>query len=288
MDGHDPEYVAARKVLLDVLDALAEHRDALVVVGAQAVYLRTEPLEGYQPFTTDADLGVDPSLLASRPGLEHALRRAGFTLKNEDTGHPEPGVWEARVRMDDRLDDLVIAVDLIVPEGVAPSGGRRGARLGGEHGKRAARRATGLEGALVDHSQMVIGALKDSDPRQTDVNVAGVAALLVSKVHKIDDRSGRPDRLTDKDGGDVLRLFLSSTPAEMVERFVVLLGDTRSAETTRLAIDRLGALFWTPRGVGTEMAVHALSGVMEAATVTQICTTFTTEMLDRLRSGGVM
>lgn len=46
MNDLDPEYVAARGVLLDALEALAEHRNAILLVGAQAVYLRTEPLPG--------------------------------------------------------------------------------------------------------------------------------------------------------------------------------------------------------------------------------------------------
>jgi len=33
----DPEYVAARRTLLDALEALGDHRDSIVVVGAQAV-----------------------------------------------------------------------------------------------------------------------------------------------------------------------------------------------------------------------------------------------------------
>jgi hypothetical protein len=58
--------VEARRVLLNVLDALRPHLDAaVVVVGAQAVYLRTAGrLAGYQPFTTDADVVHDPGLLA--------------------------------------------------------------------------------------------------------------------------------------------------------------------------------------------------------------------------------
>ncbi len=36
----DPLYVVARRVLLDALDALGPHREACVLVGAQAVYLR--------------------------------------------------------------------------------------------------------------------------------------------------------------------------------------------------------------------------------------------------------
>lgn len=40
-DSLDPRYVAARRVLLDALTALAVHLRAIIVVGAQAIYLRT-------------------------------------------------------------------------------------------------------------------------------------------------------------------------------------------------------------------------------------------------------
>ncbi len=33
-------YVLARRVLLDALEALGDHREAIVLVGAQAVYLQ--------------------------------------------------------------------------------------------------------------------------------------------------------------------------------------------------------------------------------------------------------
>lgn len=282
MTDLDPEYVAARGVLLDALEALAEHRDAIVLVGAQAVYLRTEPLPGYQPYTTDADLTIDPSLLRVRPGLEDAMRGAGFRLKNEGTGHPEPGIWEARVSIAQRHEDLVVPVDLIVPEAVAPPGGRRGARLGGEHGRWATRRATGLEGALVDHSLIEIAALDEADSRCIAVNVAGYAALLVAKVHKIGDRAERPDRLVDKDAGDVLRLFMSTTPQRMAQRFVDLLDDERAADATQVAIDRVDPLFGTPGSLGTQMAVRALGGVLEPTTVEATCTTFIAQLLATL------
>ncbi len=56
-EGSRIEYVEARRVLLDALTALTPHLDALVLVGAQAVYLRTQGrIESYQPFTTDADV----------------------------------------------------------------------------------------------------------------------------------------------------------------------------------------------------------------------------------------
>jgi len=282
----DPEYVAARRVLLDVLDALSDHLDALVLVGAQAVYLRTVPLPGYPPHTTDADLTIDPHLLAARPGLEAAMRRAGLRLKNEDTGHPEPGIWEAHITVPGRIDDLVVPVDLIVPTAVAPPGGRRGVRLGGEHGKRAARKTTGLEGALVDHSPIEIRALDDADPRRIVVDVAGPAALLVAKVHKIDDRREQPDRLTDKDAGDVLRIFMSTTPEGIGQDVCLLLDDPRCAEVTRIAVTLLDSLFGTPRSLGTRMAVRALTGILDAATIQTTCITFVARLLTALEEKG--
>lgn len=287
MAALDPEYVAARGVLLDALDALSDHRDALVLVGAQAVYLRTEPMEAYQDFTTDGDLALDPGLLSDRPGLEDAMRRAGFRLKDEDAGHPEPGIWEARVSLAERADNLVIPIDLIVPEAVAPPGGRRGARLGGEHGRRAARRAVGLEGALLDHSVIEIPSLNEADTRRVRVKVAGITALIVAKLHKIGDRAEQPERLTDKDGGDVFRLMLASTPEQAAERFGVLINDPRSADATHRAIVLLDDLFGGPRSVGTQMAVRAMTGVMAPETVIEVCTSSTGNTLDRLGEVGL-
>ena len=255
----DPEYVAARRVLLDALEALADHRRAIVLVGAQAVYVRTETLADYQPYTTDADLAVDPTLLEPLPGLEDVMRSAGFRLKNEQFGHPEPGIWEARVVV--AGDEMVVPVDLIVPEAVAPPGGRRGARLGKVHGQRAVRRAAGLEGALVERSPVEVAALDDTDHRRVVVNVAGAGALLVAKLHKIADRAERPDRLVDKDAGDVLRLFSATTPDSMALSLGRLLADPRSAGATRVAVGRLDGLFGTPRSVAVPMAVRTLDGV---------------------------
>ena len=51
---NDPRYVAARRGLLDALEALADHRDSIIVVGAQAVYLRVAgSLPDISAYTTD-------------------------------------------------------------------------------------------------------------------------------------------------------------------------------------------------------------------------------------------
>jgi len=201
---------AARRVLLDALLALAPHADALVIAGAQAVYLHSGDGDlAVAPFTTDADLAVDPEQLAADPLIEAAMTAAGSQLALYG-GHVESGIWTTEV--DVAGEQLLVPVNLIVPEAAATGGGRRGARLG-VHGRRAALRATGLEAALVDHAPMTIVALKPEDGRTLSANVAGPAALLVAKAHKIHDRlqRGRPDRVLDKDAGDVLRLMQTTT-----------------------------------------------------------------------------
>lgn len=75
-----PESVAARTVLLDALEALGPQCEAIVVVGAQAVYLRTGDggITGYAPYTTDADLVLAPSRIADEPHIEELMLEADF------------------------------------------------------------------------------------------------------------------------------------------------------------------------------------------------------------------
>jgi hypothetical protein len=103
--------IAARSALLDALEALTDQRAALVLIGAQAIYLHT----GAAPValaeaTKDTDLAVDPRALHDYPLLEEAMQRAGFYLNRTD---PQPGSW------------LSARVDLMVPELLAGLGERR-------------------------------------------------------------------------------------------------------------------------------------------------------------------
>jgi hypothetical protein len=60
----DPLYVAARRVLLDALEAIEPHLGALVLVGAQAAYLHAGEADlAVAPYTTDGDLALDPTRL---------------------------------------------------------------------------------------------------------------------------------------------------------------------------------------------------------------------------------
>jgi hypothetical protein len=216
----DQIYVEARRVLLDALVALAPHRSAFVVAGAQAVYLRAGASDlALAPYTTDGDLALDPTALTPEPAIEAAMRGAGFELSTE------PGIWVAHAVI--AKTPITIPIDLIVPEGFAPPGGRRGARLG-PHANRAARRALGLEAALIDKDPMPITALDPPDQRAITVNVAGVAALLVAKAHKLHDRvqRGRADRLDDKDAADVFRMMQVSSPETVGATLTQLAGHT--------------------------------------------------------------
>lgn len=69
----DEIYVLARGVLLDALQALGSHADAIVVVGAQALYLRVGESDlAVAPYTEDGDLALDPAHLAEIPPVEAA------------------------------------------------------------------------------------------------------------------------------------------------------------------------------------------------------------------------
>jgi len=270
----DPYYVAARRVLLDALEDLAEHRDAIVVVGAQAVYLRCGATNvGVAEYTTDGDLAVDSDRLTDIPLLEDVMGvRFGHVVG--PAGAEQPGVWTRSVEVDGELID--IPVDLIVPEGIAPPGGSRGARLG-LHGKRAARKAAGLEAAILDNDVLTIKALETEDARAIDSRVAGPTALLIAKAHKIQDRleqSARPDRLIDKDASDVYRLMLT-TPAERINDVAAMLRDDgRVAGPAQRGLELLRVQFGARRAPGVEMAVRALRLGVPEDRVRTVCVNF--------------
>lgn len=279
----DPLYVAARRVLLEALIALAPHRSSVIVAGAQAVYLRVQDADlsvTVAPYTTDGDLAINPIGLSDHPQLEAAMRTAGFDLQLREGGHVEPGIWIMTTEVDG--ENVKVPIDLIVPDAVAPPGGRRAARLGGAHGNLAARRAVGLEAALVDHDEMEIVALEPGDNRVVRALVAGPTALLVAKLHKIHDRveSGRRDRLNDKDAADVIRLMRGVSAGTVGGRLGQLLGDDRAAEVTAASLHYLDDLFGRAGRVGIRMASEALRLALAPEEVEALAVAFTRAVMD--------
>lgn len=177
----NPDLIEARRALLDALEALGAHREAVVLVGAQAIYLHVGDADlAVEPYTQDGDVALDPSKLEEQPSLEHVLTAAGFTRDES-----QPGRW---------LGKRGAVVDLMVPEALGGAG-RRGARLPEPHGKSAARKARGLEAALVDNQLMDVSSLDEQDERTFRIRVAGTGALLVAKLHKIHERKDDDHRV---------------------------------------------------------------------------------------------
>jgi len=258
----DREYVQARRVLLDALEALGNHRKAVVLVGAQAIYHRVGAGNLLvAPFTSDGDLALDPNVLDDEPLLAEAFLSAGFTLA------VKPGTWA-------RSD---VQIDLMVPETIGGPG-RRSARLE-PHGNEVARKTKGLEAAIVDNSVFTLTALDPTDARAIDVAVAGLGALLVAKLHKLAERETTPARWSPKDGLDVLRILQASDLRQLGLTLAGLERDSLAGVVTEEARAHLRRLFGTPSAYGAAMAIRASVGVEEPATIAGACVALAMELL---------
>lgn len=202
------------------------------------------------------------------------MRRAGFELGMQ------PGIWLSREG---------IEVDLLVPDALGGPG-RRGARLPEPHGRNVARKVRGLEATLVDHAPHAIGSLdpEPSDTRRFEVEVAGPAALLVAKLHKLSDRSGNADRAADKDALDALRLLRAVPTLELARCLAILLTDELAAGVTEEALELLRHFFGDESAQGTQMTVRATGGLENDATIAGSCAVLSNDLWEavgRLRDG---
>lgn len=246
-----PEYVLARRVLLDALAGLAGQREAIVLVGAQAIYLNVGDADlAVAPMTTDGDLAIDPRQLLDIPVIGEAMSAAGFIPTDQ------PGSWRG-------FGGVVI--DLMVPGALALSSGRRSVELG-VHGRVATRRTPGLEATIVDHHTCTIASLDEVDARAFEVRVAGPAALLVAKLHKLGERLGTK-RQEDKDALDVLRLLRGTETGWMAGRLLQLRGDAIAGASTDIAIGHLESVFVRRGAVGPGMAARAAAPVEPEAVI---------------------
>jgi hypothetical protein len=263
---HDPEYVAARRVLLDALGALGKQRKAVVLVGAQAIYLHVGPGDmAVAPFTTDGDLALNPLALDDEPFLAQALHTAGFQLA------VKPGTWIYSN----------VQIDFLVPSSLGGPG-RRSARLG-PHGTEVARKAKGLEAAIIDHQTICLPSLSNDDDRTFDIEVAGVAALIVAKLHKISEREKMPDRWAPKDGLDVLRILRSADLTQVASKLTFLEKDPICGAVTTGACLHLRHLFGSRRSHGSALAVQASAGLEDSATIAGSCEALAQSLLTAWR-----
>jgi hypothetical protein len=123
---------------------------------------------------------------------------------------------------------------------------------------------------------MTVTALEPSDTRQFDVEVAGVAALLVAKAHKIHDRlqSNRPGRAEDKDAADVHRIMQTTSPTDVAARLATLRQHETAGPVTEAAISYLVELFGRRNREGAQMAARALQVAIPEAQVATLAVNY--------------
>lgn len=266
MSGVNEAYIQARKILLDACEALEDHRHAIILVGAQAIYLHTGDGDlAVAPYTADADLAIDPSLLDTLPPLEMKMASAGFLRTDQ------PGIWKSH---------STVTIDLLVPESLGGIG-RRGARLEG-HADNSARKVRGLESVLVDREKMQVTSLEETDPRSFEINVAGSGALLIAKLYKIGERKDNPARQKPKDALDVYRLLQAIPITEFVHAFSRLYNDSRSQESAKAAQSLLTELFSAETAPGTLMVAQAIGILDDRDIVIASCTALAQELIEAI------
>ena len=248
--------VLARRVLLDAIQALEGQRDALILIGAQAIYIHTEAAPIALPEATkDSDIAIDRRQLVDDPLLEEAMTRAGFR------SGANPGSW---------LSSFDVPVDLMMPETMSDPGGTRGARKP-PHSPRATRRAAGLEAAIVDNDWREISSLDVTDGRKFMMRVAGPAALLIAKMHKLGERhNANIARLVDKDAHDVYRLLTVVPTESLAATLASLREDDLAREAAETGLRYLSDLFAAgPDALGCVMAGRAEELIGDPAFVSQ-------------------
>ncbi len=233
------EIVTSRRALIDVIIGLADHREALTVLGGHAVIEVTRDVPALPPedTTRDGDLGVTPELLGDDPTLSERMCELGY-----ETARPErPGVWSP-VSQRDRDVYMRDSVDLIAPMSLARDGLTsarkiRSARVG-THGKHAVSATPGTELSTLDRRLITLRAF-DGGPT-VDAYVAGPTALLCAKAYKIHDRLDPAERLRNaarlrpKDYADMYRLLLAVSPEEAAAVFDRGVADARIGEAIAL------------------------------------------------------
>ena len=261
--------IEARTGLLDALEALGPHRDSVILVGAQAIYIHTSKFKSsIAEFTKDADLAFQPELLASSPLIEVLLTEAGFLPDTKG----QPGRW---------ISPRDIPVDFMVPERLVGTF-RRSAGIA-PHAKNTARSTRGIEGCLVDKNIHTIKSFDLEDTRIFENWVAGPSSLLVAKVIKISERLEASRLLEDKDAHDVYRLLSSVPLSTFISGLSILKSHALSADITQSGLEQLGEIFAQgPTAPGSLRAGHAEFGFGNPDTVSQSVAFLAQELLDSL------
>ena len=132
---------------------------------------------------------------------------------------------------------------------------------------------------------MTVAALDPQDPRQADVAVAGPAALLVAKLHKLGERQDTPARLIDKDAHDIYRLLVATDTGDVARRLSFLCHDDLAGTASQVALGYLRDLFGAgPDSLGAVMAGRAEELVGDPATVSAAVAALADDLLSHIEA----
>ena len=111
--------------------------------------------------------------------------------------------------------------------------------------------------------------------------VAGAAALLVAKLHKLHDRvdRGALERLNDKDAADVVRLMQATSPVEVGTTLAQLRVHHLAGPATSAALGYLDELFGRRGRQGILMAARALRLALPEERVQALSVAYTGALL---------
>ncbi|WP_212825061.1 hypothetical protein [Polymorphospora rubra] len=139
---------------------------------------------------------------------------------------------------------------------------------------------------MADHSNVLISSLEPQVDRRTLlVPVAGTAALLVAKAHKLHERlaaadAGRADRLRPKDASDVIRLMQADSADQIGARLRTLADDEMAGASVRDGVGHLRELFGRRRSPGVDLAVQALQTAVPEAVLRTLAPAYMALLLD--------
>jgi hypothetical protein len=117
--------------------------------------------------------------------------------------------------------------------------------------------------------------------RSFAVAVAGPAALLIAKLHKIAERVSEREqrRLDDKDALNILRLLQATDTNVLAATLAQLLEIDVARDVTREALVVLKDEFTDPRAAGSQMAARAVGTLMSADEITQSCAVLASDLV---------
>jgi hypothetical protein len=197
----------SRLSLTDAMRALRTiSENGFIVVGAQAVYLRTSAIHtSVPPFTLDSDIVANPRLIRRPRVILQTLESAGFTLRGHSgLYHRESLPVELRRGTE---------IDIFVPARFENDWELEGFN---RQDAIAVMKQEGLELALFDNSPLDL--VSEDEALNTSVLVGGTLALAVAKGWKIGERFEQgPEEFAKvaKDVLDTYRLLAASSAEEL-------------------------------------------------------------------------